>query len=286
MLRGSNRQVATEMANPVFAAFRRGGLLLIAAAACGHVCAADTPPAALGAITGVITDVAHVPLASATVTAVTADGRQIRATVTNSAGLYAFADLPAGSWSLTFAVPGYPNVALPPLEVSARKATRRDVVMPGSAQQAAGAVPEALQAPEPGPAVDTQTPFAVGDLGWMNGTTRGAGPVFDTKFFTPEVRFDASYLQDFNQPVDHTITGSTEELRSGEFQIDQVRDRRQLPLARRAGAVPVDVRAVCQLHSAQRCQHRGRSVGPVGCIQVHVGGQRRLSLECEPRPER
>jgi hypothetical protein len=56
----------------------------------------------------------------------------------------------------------------------------------------------------------------------MNGTTRGAGPVFDTKFFTPEVRFDMNYLQDFNHPVDHTITGSTEELRAGEFQIDQV----------------------------------------------------------------
>jgi hypothetical protein len=226
MLHGNTRQIATEMANPVFAAFRPGALLLIAAAACGHVCAAHAPPVALGAITGVITDAAHVPLASATVTAVTADGREIRATVTNSAGLYAFADLPAGSWSLTFAVPGYPDVALPPLEVNARKATRRDVVIPGTAQLAAaaapGAVPEALQAPEPGPAVDTQTPFAVGDLGWMNGTTRGAGPVFDTKFFTPEVRFDASYLQDFNHPVDHTITGSTEELRSGEFQIDQV----------------------------------------------------------------
>jgi hypothetical protein len=61
---GSNRPIATAMANPVFAAFRRGGPLLIAAIACGHVCAADAPPAALGAITGVITDAAHVPLAT------------------------------------------------------------------------------------------------------------------------------------------------------------------------------------------------------------------------------
>jgi Putative beta-barrel porin-2, OmpL-like. bbp2 len=70
--------------------------------------------------------------------------------------------------------------------------------------------------------VDTQTPFAVGDLGWMNGTTRATTPVFDTKFFTPEVRFDVNYLQDFNHPVDHTIVGSTEEFRSGEFQLEQV----------------------------------------------------------------
>ena len=47
-------------------------------------------------------------------------------------------------------------------------------------------------------------------------------PVFDTKFFTPEIRFDVNYLQDFNHPVDHTIVGSTEEFRSGEFQIEQV----------------------------------------------------------------
>ncbi len=83
-------------------------------------------------------------------------------------------------------------------------------------------VPEALQAPDAGPAVDTQTPFAVGDLGWMNGTSREKAPVFDTKFFTPEIRFDVNYLQNFNHPVDHTIVGSTEEFRSGEFQIEQV----------------------------------------------------------------
>jgi hypothetical protein len=83
-------------------------------------------------------------------------------------------------------------------------------------------VPEALQAPNSGPAVDTETPFAVGDIGWMNGTSREKAPIFDTKFFTPEIRLDVNYLQDFNHPVDHTIVGSTEEFRSGEFQIEQV----------------------------------------------------------------
>ena len=83
-------------------------------------------------------------------------------------------------------------------------------------------VPEALQSPEPPPANDPQTPFAVGDLGWMNGTGRETTPIFDTKFFTPEVRFDVNYLQDLNHPTDHTIVGSTEEFRSGEFQIEPV----------------------------------------------------------------
>jgi hypothetical protein len=56
----------------------------------------------------------------------------------------------------------------------------------------------------------------------MNGTSREKAPIFDTKFFTPEIRMDVNYLQDFNHPVDHTIVGSTEEFRSGEFQIEQV----------------------------------------------------------------
>ncbi len=83
-------------------------------------------------------------------------------------------------------------------------------------------MPEALQAPEPSPEVDTKTPFADTDTTWANGTTRNSTPIFDTKFFTPEIRLDVNYLQSFNQPKDHTIVGSTEEFRSGEFQIEQV----------------------------------------------------------------
>jgi Putative beta-barrel porin-2, OmpL-like. bbp2/Carboxypeptidase regulatory-like domain len=84
-------------------------------------------------------------------------------------------------------------------------------------------VPDALLAPPPGPDNDTVTPFANdGDIGWMNGNTREKAPIFDTKFFTPEIRFDVNYLNDFNDPHDHTIVGSTEEFRSGEFQIEQV----------------------------------------------------------------
>jgi len=83
-------------------------------------------------------------------------------------------------------------------------------------------VPEALQAPEPGPpGVDTQTPFAYGDFTWLNGTPRNKDTVIDTKFFTPEIRFDTHYMEDFNQPIDHTIVGATESFRSGEVQIEQ-----------------------------------------------------------------
>jgi len=81
--------------------------------------------------------------------------------------------------------------------------------------------PDALQAPDAAPAADNQTPFAYGDFSWLNGSARTKDTVLDTKFFTPEVRFDTHYMEDFNQPIDHTIVGSTESFRSGEVQIEQ-----------------------------------------------------------------
>jgi hypothetical protein len=82
-------------------------------------------------------------------------------------------------------------------------------------------LPDALQAPDPAPAVDNDTPFAYADFTWLNGTPRNKDTVLDTKFFTPEVRFDTNYMEDFNQPIDHTIVGATESFRSGEVQIEQ-----------------------------------------------------------------
>ena len=210
---------------------RRFAIGILAAALMLPVARAAQP----GTIVGVVTNSAKLPVAGVTVTAVRADGEAIRATVSGSDGVYSFADLPPGAWSLTLDAAGYQEVAVPALEVVASKATRHDVVMnvpPGAPAPVAAPAPAlaavaqtvspALQAPEPAPEVDTQTPFAIGDIGWMNGTPREKAPIFDTKFFTPEIRFDVNYLQDFNHPVDHTIVGSTEEFRSGEFQIEQV----------------------------------------------------------------
>lgn len=82
-------------------------------------------------------------------------------------------------------------------------------------------IPEALQAPVAVVGVDNDTPFAFGDFTWLNGSPRTKDTVLDTKFFTPEVRFDTHFMEDFNQPKDHTIVGSTESFRSGEVQIEQ-----------------------------------------------------------------
>jgi hypothetical protein len=226
-----------------------------AAAACtlvvgqgGTAQAAEPASATVGAsgtIVGIVVNASKLPVAHATITA----------TVSSSDGVYSFADLPAGSWSLTAQVDGYPDAAVSALQVAANKATRSDIVMnvpaphaaaPASAlaaflaptvkpalettrettikpaAAAAQVIPDALQAPEATTGVDTQTPFAYGDFTWLNGSPRNKAPVFDTKFFTPDIRFDAHYMQDFNRPIDHTIVGSTESFRSGEFQLEQV----------------------------------------------------------------
>src|ERR1022692_3230212 len=204
--------------------------------------AAQTVNASPGAIIGSVRNADKVPVSGATITAVRADGGSIRAALSGSDGVYLLADLPPGQWNLTVQVNGYPDVAIPALQVVAQKATRYDIVAnvstaaavaatvspaapapPTAAAVAQPAVPEALQAPDAGPEVDLQTPWAdVGYVGWMNGTSREKAPIFDTKFFTPEIRLDMNYVQSLNHPQDHTISGSTEEFRSGEFQIEQV----------------------------------------------------------------
>ncbi len=83
-------------------------------------------------------------------------------------------------------------------------------------------IPEALQAPDVIPGPDNFTPFAFGDFTWLNGTPRNKDTVLDTKFFTPEVRFDTHFMEDFNQPRDHSMGGSTESFRSGEVQLEQI----------------------------------------------------------------
>jgi len=118
--------------------------------------------------------------------------------------------------------------AATPAQVSTPQAPLNSTPAAGSppptanaATPAAPNIPQAVQSPEPAPAVDNFTPFAYGDFTWLNGSSRNKDTVLDTKFFTAEVRFDTHYMEDYNQPIDHTIVGSTESFRSGEVQIEQ-----------------------------------------------------------------
>lgn len=65
-------------------------------------------------------------------------------------------------------------------------------------------------------------PFAFADFTWLNGNARTKEAAFDSKFFTPEIRADVSYIADFNRPADDTIGGSTEAFRANEIQLAQL----------------------------------------------------------------
>jgi hypothetical protein len=65
-------------------------------------------------------------------------------------------------------------------------------------------------------------PFSDADWTWLNGNPRTKDIFWDTKFFTPEIRFDTNYVFDFNHPTDHSIGGSSELFRSQEVQLEQL----------------------------------------------------------------
>ena len=91
---------------------------------------------------------------------------------------------------------------------------------PGAAP--ALAVTQSETAPAAAPAVDNETPFAYADWTWLNGNPRNKDAVWDSKFFTPEIRFDTNYVFSFNHPKDDTLGGSTEIFRHNEIQLEQI----------------------------------------------------------------
>src|SRR6516165_990912 len=97
---------------------------VVALLVCGAAPVAGASAAELGAIVGLITNPAGAPVPHATVTAVRADGSAIRATISGSDGVYSFADLAPGSWSVSVEVPSAPSARAPALIVVAGKSTR------------------------------------------------------------------------------------------------------------------------------------------------------------------
>ncbi len=84
---------------------------------------------------------------------------------------------------------------------------------PSAAEKGAPVVPPEKAAPT--------EPFAYADWTWLNGNPRTKDVVWDSKFFTPEVRFDTDYVYSFNHPKDDTLGGSTEIFRANEVQVEQ-----------------------------------------------------------------
>lgn len=114
---------------------------------------------------------------------------------------------------------------------------------PASAFDTASAVPSPAIPANPGPqgptasaapapqqeanasaptAVDNLTPFADYDWTWLNGNTRQHDSPLDSKYFSGEFRADTFWGDDFNQPIDHSMGGSSEVFRSGEVQLEDL----------------------------------------------------------------
>ncbi|MGZ3722611.1 MAG: outer membrane beta-barrel protein [Bdellovibrionales bacterium] len=65
-------------------------------------------------------------------------------------------------------------------------------------------------------------PFAFADFTWLNGNSRQTDFPLTTKYFTPQFSIDTNYVHQFSRPKDHTLVGSTNSGRTGEFQVEQV----------------------------------------------------------------
>ena len=89
----------------------------------------------------------------------------------------------------------------------------------------ATAAPAAAVAPAP-PEIAAEittksAPWAFADWTWTNDGGHNADSPMSTKYFTPEIRFDANYILDYNHPEDDTMVGSTEMYRAEDFQLEQ-----------------------------------------------------------------
>jgi hypothetical protein len=90
-----------------------------------------------------------------------------------------------------------------------------------SAVGATSDAPPPLQGFEPAKQTKPE-PFDFADFSWLTGNSRQKDYPLSTKYFTPEVRVDVEYTEDFNHPSDDTIGGSSEIFRANEFQLTQL----------------------------------------------------------------
>lgn len=67
-----------------------------------------------------------------------------------------------------------------------------------------------------------QNPFDGMDQTWINGNDRRDSSIFHIPYFTPEVFVDGNVTYSFENPIDHTVVGSTALARDNEMQISQL----------------------------------------------------------------
>jgi hypothetical protein len=109
-----------------------------------------------------------------------------------------------------------------------RTAESEDGVTPAGSLPAgqAAATPAPLPAAAPAPPeiaaeITTKSAPWPGDWTWTNDGGHNTDSPMSTKYFTPEIRFDANYILDYNHPEDDSMVGSTEMYRAEEWQLEQ-----------------------------------------------------------------
>jgi hypothetical protein len=70
--------------------------------------------------------------------------------------------------------------------------------------------------------INSQIPFEGIDQAWQNGSDRRDSSVLQGKYFTPCIMVDANVSYSFNDPIDHTVVGSTALARTDEMQVSSV----------------------------------------------------------------
>jgi hypothetical protein len=113
----------------------------------------------------------------------------------------------------SISVSGSKSTPITGLETKATASASSTANVDPAAQEARTGLPE-----KPPPT----EPFAYADWTWLNGNARNKDAVWDSKFFTPEIRFDTDFISSFNHPKDDTLGGSTEIFRSNEIQVEQI----------------------------------------------------------------
>ena len=85
-----------------------------------------------------------------------------------------------------------------------------------------GASPQAAPTPAAAAPNAPAEPFAFGDFTWLNGNNRQSRALLDSPYLTGGLVLDTNYTFSFNQPIDHTIVGSTITARHNELNLAMV----------------------------------------------------------------
>jgi hypothetical protein len=140
-----------------------------------HQAVAPASQPAVGAITGLVRNQAHLPVAGATVSATTIDGKVFRATVSGSDGIYTFADVLPGTYTVSSQNDGFAETAVSSVLVAGGKAARVDIALaPAATVVISTATPPASS---PSPLVPNAAPGFWPRLGRDFKSTTKADPV-------------------------------------------------------------------------------------------------------------